>query len=65
MIKFKIYKDVIFMIIVISWLIGNMIELFITNEVIWVNIGFIIFISILILIKSHCIKFENWLNTKL
>lgn len=65
MIKFKIYKDVIFMIIVISWLIGNIIELFITNEVIWVNFGFIIFISILILIKNHCIKFENWLNTKL
>ena len=63
--RIDIYKDIIFWIIVVVWLTGNIVETYCTGEAFFVNMFCIIFMSFLILIKTFSKKFNNWLNTPL
>lgn len=63
--KIDIYKDIIFWIIVVVWLTGNIVETYCTGEAFFVNMFCIMFMSVLILIKTFNKKFNNWLNTPL
>lgn len=63
--KIDIYKDLVFWPIAILWLIGNIVETYYTGEAFFVNMFYIMFMSVLILIKTFSKKFNNWLNTPL
>lgn len=63
--KIDIYKDIIFWIIVVVWLTGNIVETYCTGEAFFVNMFCIMFMSVLVLIKTFSTKFNNWLNTPL
>ena len=63
--RIDIYKDIIFWIIVVVWLTGNIVETYCTGEAFFVNMFCIIFMSFLILIKTFSKKFNNWLNSPL
>ena len=63
--RIDIYKDIIFWIIVVVWLTGNIVETYCTGEAVFVNMFCILFMSVLILIKTFSKKFNNWLNTPL
>ena len=63
--RIDIYKDIIFWIIVVVWLTGNIVETYCTGEAFFVNMFCIMFMSFLILIKTFSKKFNNWLNTPL
>ena len=63
--RIDIYKDIIFWIIVVVWLTGNIVETYCTGEAFFVNMFCIMFMSVLILIKTFSKKFNNWLNTPL
>ena len=62
---FKINKDLIFWAIAILWLIGNIIEYYITKQAIIVNYGFITLMAFVILLKNHNHNFDSWLNKPL
>lgn len=63
--RIDIYKDIIFWIIVVVWLTGNIVETYYIGEAFFVNMFCIMFMSVLILIKTFSKKFNNWLNTPL
>ena len=63
--RIDIYKDIIFWIIVVVWLTGNILETYCTGEAFFVNMFCIMFMSVLVLIKTFSKKFNNWLNTPL
>lgn len=63
--RIDIYKDIIFWIIVVAWLTGNIVETYCTGEAFFVNMFCVMFMSVLVLIKTFSKKFNNWLNTPL
>ena len=63
--KIDIYKDLVFWPIATLWLIGNIVETYYAGEAFFVNMFYIMFMSVLILIKTFSKKSNNWLNTPL
>lgn len=63
--RIDIYKDIVFWTIVVLWLTGNILEACYTGETVFVNMFGIMFMSLLILIKMSCKKFNDWLNKPL
>lgn len=63
--RIDIYKDVVFWSIVVLWLTGNILEAYYTGEAFFVNLFGIMFMSLLVLIKTSCKKFNDWLNKPL
>ena len=63
--RIDIYKDIIFWIIVVACLTGNIVETYCTGEAFFVNMFCVMFMSVLVLIKTFSKKFNNWLNTPL
>lgn len=63
--RIDIYKDIVFWSIVVLWLTGNILEACYTGEAFLVNRFGIIFMSLLVLIKKSCKKFNDWLNKPL
>lgn len=63
--RINIYKDIVFWTIVVLWLTGNILEACYTGEAVFVNMFSIMFMSLLILIKMSCKRFNNWLNKPL
>ena len=63
--RIDIYKDIVFWLIVVLWITGNILEAYYIGEAFFVNMFGIMFMSFLILIKTLSNKFNNWLNTPL
>lgn len=61
----KINKDIVFMLFLFIWLIGNITEYILTNEVIFVNWVMIFILFCLILIKNTNNRFNDWLEREL
>lgn len=59
------YRDIVIIIVMILWLIGNIIEEITTGHCILNNLIWIIIMSIMIIVDRTNDKFRKWLNTSL
>ncbi len=61
----KTRKDLIFLIVLITWLVSSFIGLYFDIEVYLMNLINIFLFSILIVFKLYNKRFRNWLETPL
>ena len=59
------YRDIVIIVVMILWLIGNIIEEITTGNCILNNLIWIIIMSIMIIVDRTNNKFRKWLNTSL
>lgn len=59
------YRDIVIIVVMILWLIGNIIEETTTGHCILNNLIWIIIMSIMIIVDRTNDRFRKWLNTSL